>query len=61
MVHATFPIDGPVAGIWQIRSDEVIITAFRRLTADEAGPVRDEAARLLEFLDPGPDARVVLR
>jgi hypothetical protein len=59
MVHATFLVDGFVAGIWQIQGAEVRITPFRPLASDEADAVRAEADRLLSFLDLGPDARVV--
>jgi hypothetical protein len=59
MVHATFLVDGFVAGIWQIQGDEVRVTPFGPLASNEADAVRSEADRLLSFLDLGPDGRVV--
>ena len=60
MVHATFLVDGFVAGIWQLQGAEVRVTPLRPLASDEADAVRAEADRLLSFLDLGPDARVVV-
>jgi hypothetical protein len=59
MVHATFLVDGFVAGIWQITGDEVRVAPFRPLAPDDADAVRAEADRLLPFLELGPGARVV--
>jgi hypothetical protein len=59
MVHATFLVDGFVAGIWQIQGAEVRVIPFGPLATDDADAVRAEADRLLSFLDLGPDARVV--
>jgi hypothetical protein len=60
MVHATFLVDGFVAGIWEIKGDEVHVTPFRPLASAEADAVRAEADRLLPFLDLGAAARVVM-
>lgn len=59
MVHATFLVDGFVAGIWEIRGDVVRVAPFGPLASDDADAVRAEAERLLPFLDLGAGARVV--
>lgn len=57
MVHATVLVDGFVAGIWQIQGNEVVITQLRPFDPEILFP---EADRLLEFLDLGPGARVLV-
>ncbi|GIJ65513.1 winged helix DNA-binding domain-containing protein [Virgisporangium ochraceum] len=59
MVHATFLVDGFVAGIWELAGGELRVTPFRPLASDDADAVRAEADRLLPFLDLGDGARVV--
>jgi hypothetical protein len=59
MVHATFLVDGFVAGIWQIQGTEVRVTPLRPLASDEADAVHAEAERVLSFLELGAEARVV--
>jgi hypothetical protein len=59
MVHATFLVDGFVAGIWEIKGDELRVAPFGPLASEEADAVRAEADRLLSFLDLGASARVV--
>lgn len=59
MVHATFLVDGFVAGIWEIKDDQLRVAPFGPLASHEADAVRAEADRLLSFLDLGASARVV--
>jgi hypothetical protein len=60
MVHATFLVDGFVAGIWAVHPDGVRITPFRPLSGAGEAAVLAEAGRLLAFLqlDAGAGIRI---
>jgi len=56
-MHATFLVDGQVAGVWKLHqgnaSATVELDSFRPLNTAEHAEVEAEAARLLEFAAPG--------
>jgi hypothetical protein len=58
MVHATFLVDGFVAGIWAIHPDGVRVTPFRPLARPDEAAVLAEAERLLTFLQLDADAGI---
>ncbi len=49
LVHATFLVDGFVAGTWQLEQGRVVLEPFGRLAADVKRALREEAARLEAF------------
>uniref|UniRef100_A0AAU3GSI3 Winged helix DNA-binding domain-containing protein n=1 Tax=Streptomyces sp. NBC_01401 TaxID=2903854 RepID=A0AAU3GSI3_9ACTN len=52
MVRPTFLVDGHVHGTWALRGTELVVSAFRPLTAPDTVAVLEEAERLLAFVLP---------